>query len=53
MTTRLQARSSYIIDLAEYDRAAGAVTKYEETFDDPVVNRMRGKMVNDPPLPKP
>ena len=41
LTTRLQARGSYITDLAEYDRATGTVTKYEETFEDPVVLKMR------------
>ncbi len=53
MTTRLQARSSFIIARANYDRATGAVTKYEETFEDPVVNKMRQKIQADAPLKKP
>lgn len=52
-TTELQARGSYISDLAEYDRATGTVTRYEETFKDPVVEKMKKVIQNDAPVPKP
>ena len=53
LTTRLQAQGSYISDLAEYDRATGMVTKYEETFSDPVVNKMRKVLDKEAPMQKP
>ena len=53
LTTRLQAQGAYISDLAEYDRATGTVTRYEETFCDPVVNKMRKVLEKEAPLQKP
>jgi outer membrane protein TolC len=52
-TTRLQARSQYIQALADYDRATGYVTRYEETFKDPVVEKLRQKLQGEMPLGKP
>lgn len=52
-TTRLQARSQYIQALADYDRATGYITRYEETFDDPVVEKMRKALAAEMPPVQP
>ncbi len=38
-TTALQARYDYQAALAEFDRATGSATRYEETFDDPLLRK--------------
>jgi len=42
-TNALQARYTYYIAKADFDRATSADTKFEETFDDPLVKSTKAK----------
>lgn len=49
-TTAIQARYDYNAALAEFDRVTGSATKYEETFDDPLMRKVAH--VKGAPTPK-
>jgi outer membrane protein len=40
-TTALQARYDYNAALAEFDRVTGTATRYEETFNDPLMQKVK------------
>jgi outer membrane protein TolC len=54
-TFLLQAYYSYIIGVAEYDRALSLDTKFKDIFDDPLTNPQarRFQKINDPDRPQP
>jgi hypothetical protein len=54
-TFLLQAYYSYIIGVAEYDRALSLDTKFKDIFDDPLTKPQarRFQKINDPDRPQP